>query len=354
LNVSVSVSIDGLPTPYKTPCTFGLSSEIHTLTVPDTDSEGHPFIRWSMGSEKTTITVSRGGIYTAYYGISPPSNYDVKITAILNSAENISVAIKQDGFHTHLNTSQTFTGLTGTHTFTVPYTDEKGHWFTHWIIPDGSTKESPTIQVTAGGTYTAHYDNGLCRFVTPSDQAVTTAATNKSWAEMLDYVSSRISYGNNTNWQFPNETLATGFGQCRDYSTLYTSMLRTQGYSAYVVVGTTNSSGAFRGHVWVVFDLNGTLVHVEPQKSIIDQQFVNFTAYDADYYFDEVSFSPPTVSEDLPLPGSPVETPVTPSTNLNVVPAALFLVITHLTTISIIVILSRKARILSQTPDRLH
>jgi len=66
-DVSVSISMDGLPTGYTTPHTFTGLTGPHTFTVPSTDAKGHPFKQWSTGSTSTTITVSSGGTYTAYY-----------------------------------------------------------------------------------------------------------------------------------------------------------------------------------------------------------------------------------------------------------------------------------------------
>ena len=335
VNVSVRLSIDGSLTNYRTPALFALSNGVHTLSVPSIDQKNHPFVTWSTGEKNPTITVSYGGTYTAYYG-TLPSTYNVIIETSFNGSENIGVGIFQDGLPTGFNASHTFKGLTGTHNFTVSSTDRSDHWFAYWIDPTGALIKSTTITVSSGGTYTAYYDNGLCRFVTPSDPAVVSVASNKSWVEMLDYVSSNISYGNDTVWQLPNETIALGFGQCRDYSTLYASMLRANGYIAYVAVGTTNSSGISTGHAWVVFDLNGTLVHVEPQQSLSNQQFINFTIYKAAYYFDENSFYPPTASENLCSPATPLYTDRAPS--------ALLLAIACMAIPSAIFILHRKTR----------
>ena len=65
----------------------------------------------------------------------------------------MSVGITKDGAPTGFSTPKTFTGLTGTHTFTVPSTDANGHPFEWWST--GST--STTITVDSGGTYTAYY-----------------------------------------------------------------------------------------------------------------------------------------------------------------------------------------------------
>ena len=293
-DVRVSITLDGSVMSYRTPYAIYLNGT-HTITVPNTDSDGHPFTVWNTGEKTPTITVAWRGTYTAYYGVS---TYDVTINASIKDAGNVNVAIAEDGVPTGFDTPHTFTELTGTHNFTVPSTDPSGHSFVHWVDPSESISMFTTIKVSSGGTYTAYYDIGLCRFVTPSDPAVIEAAGNRSWAEMLDYVSSHISYGNNTAWQSPNETLALGFGQCRDYSTLWVSMLRARGYTAYVVVGTADSSGVPEGHAWVVINLNGSFIHAEPQVALRNQQFINFTEYRAESYFDENGVYPPIASKD--------------------------------------------------------
>jgi hypothetical protein len=58
-----------------------------------------------------------------------------------------------DGVPTGYSTPYTFTGLTGTHTFTVPSTNSVGHPFSDWNT--GST--GTTITVSSAGVYTARY-----------------------------------------------------------------------------------------------------------------------------------------------------------------------------------------------------
>jgi len=61
--------------------------------------------------------------------------------------------INMDGAPTGFNTPHNFTGLTGTHTFTVPNIDAWGNPFRQWFTGETSS----TITVTADGTYTAQY-----------------------------------------------------------------------------------------------------------------------------------------------------------------------------------------------------
>jgi hypothetical protein len=80
--------------------------------------------------------------------------YDVTIAAYCYTEEAaVSVDITMDGAPTGYNTPHMFTGLTETHTFTVPDTDPGGHSFKQWST--GST--STTITITSAGTYTAYY-----------------------------------------------------------------------------------------------------------------------------------------------------------------------------------------------------
>ena len=149
--VSVSITMDGSPTGYNTPHTFTGLTGAHTFTVPDTDPNGHPFEQWSTGETSTTLTVTSGGTYTAYYRAPI---YDVTIEAYCyTEAAPVSVSITMDGSPTGYYTPHTFWGLTGTHTFTVPDNDPSGHPFVAWSTGETST----TVMVSAAGTYTAYY-----------------------------------------------------------------------------------------------------------------------------------------------------------------------------------------------------
>jgi hypothetical protein len=68
----------------------------------------------------------------------------------------IPVPISKDGVATGYYTPHTFTGLTGTHTFTVPSKNSVGHYFSDW----STDWTDETIIVSAGGTYTARYRAG--------------------------------------------------------------------------------------------------------------------------------------------------------------------------------------------------
>jgi hypothetical protein len=81
-------------TGLSTSHTFTGLSGSHNFTVPSADASGHVFKQWSTGSTSTTIAVSSGGAYTAYYeqvlgpivSISPPSG-SVKV------GQNVTIAV---------------------------------------------------------------------------------------------------------------------------------------------------------------------------------------------------------------------------------------------------------------------
>jgi hypothetical protein len=221
-DVSVAISMDGVRNSL-TPQTFTALEGIHTFTVPNTDQNGHPFRQWSTGKTSTSLTVSNGGNYTAYYqarynltlamttcGSTNPapgayacwSGTEVSITAFpnagcafdhweldganvgranqttvaMNSNHNLlalfgpaySITVKaqcitegadvdagvsMDGSPTGYATPHIFIGLAGTHTFTVPSSDQNRDPFGLWSTGSNST----TITVSSAGTYTAYY-----------------------------------------------------------------------------------------------------------------------------------------------------------------------------------------------------
>ena len=93
-----------------------------------------------------------------------PSTYSATIWAWDAWDPNgwIAEPITMDGTPTGYSTPHTFTGLSGTHTFTVPSTDTNGRPFSNWYTGETST----TITVTQGGTYTARYGLPSCNIKT--------------------------------------------------------------------------------------------------------------------------------------------------------------------------------------------
>jgi transglutaminase-like putative cysteine protease len=253
------------------------------------------------------------------------ATYSVTINTKYNGVSNgNSVPIMEDGTSTSFSTPHTFSGLSGTHTFSVPYEDSSGHPFYEWDNKVPTDCVFPTITASSSGSYWAFYDSQVPRnsggtvgavspaeqryYVTPSDPAVVAAAADKSWSDILNWVASHLTYNfSETTWQFPNETLSLGSGQCRDYSTLCVSMLLSRGYSAYVVTGNvTAASGvntnSANGHAWVVIKLGGALYHFEPQRTWANQPSPqNFSlGYFADYFNDNNELYPASASLDPP------------------------------------------------------
>jgi outer membrane protein assembly factor BamB len=84
----------------------------------------------------------------------PPYNVAVKAHCIAEVAD-VSVQIAMDGSLAGYTTPHTFTGLMGSHTFTIPDTDASGHTFNQWSTGETGT----TITITSSGTYTAYYQD---------------------------------------------------------------------------------------------------------------------------------------------------------------------------------------------------
>ncbi len=253
------------------------------------------------------------------------ATYSVTINTKYNGVNNgNSVSIMQDGALTGFGTPHTFSGLSGIHNFSVPYEDSNGHPFYEWDNKVPTDCVFTTITASSSGSYWAFYDSHVPRnsggsvgavspaeqryYVTPSDPAVIAVAAGKSWSDILNWVASHLTYNfSETTWQFPNETLSLGSGQCRDYSTLCVSMLLSRGYVTYVVTGNVTAAsgvntGSGNGHAWIVIRLDGALYHFEPQKTWADQPSPkNFSlGYFADYFNDNNELYPAAPSLDPP------------------------------------------------------
>ena len=66
-DVKVPITMDGLPTGFETPYTLTGLTGTHTFTVTTADANNDVFLDWEDGERTTTIAVSSGGVYTAYY-----------------------------------------------------------------------------------------------------------------------------------------------------------------------------------------------------------------------------------------------------------------------------------------------
>lgn len=282
------------------------------------------------------VTLLVASSFSTLVSVNAAPTYYVTINTNYNNTPNgIFVPIIIDGAPTSYKTPHTFI-TSGTHNFTVPYSDSSGYPFSTW---DANTPTDPsytTITVSSGGSYWAFYSDHVPRsstgptdyvfpaemryYVTPTDPSVLAVAAGKSWSDIINWVSSHVTYNASLKiWQFPNETLSVGSGECREFSTLAVSMLLARGYNAYVVTGNaTDQTGASIGHAWVVLQLNGSFYHFEPQKSWAKQPSPqNFSTYLPEYFIDNVELYPAGASQDPP----PAETyDVTINTNFNGVP----------------------------------
>ena len=93
-------------------------------------------------------------VYATYTPSAPSTPYNVTINAYCNTnGVAIAVPITMNGSPTGYSTPTEFTGLTGSHTFTVPATDAHGHPFKQW----NTGETSSTITINAEGTHTAYY-----------------------------------------------------------------------------------------------------------------------------------------------------------------------------------------------------
>jgi hypothetical protein len=131
-------------------------SQGQTVPVQATPNTGYVFHHWELdsvnggSSNPISVTMNSNHNLKAYFS----ATYTVTINAHCNTeGADVSVSITMDGSPTGYNTPHTFTGLTGTHTFTVPNTDPSGHSFKQW----GTGETSTTITVTSGGTCMAYY-----------------------------------------------------------------------------------------------------------------------------------------------------------------------------------------------------
>jgi hypothetical protein len=230
-DVRVSATMDGSSS-QNTPCTFAGLTGAHNFTVPSTDANGDLFLQWSTGQTTTTITVSAPGTYTAYY-----AGYSVTIKAHDDTeGVDVNVAIDEDHSPTGFTTPHTFSGLAGTHIFSVAGTDSDNHSFKQWsngVIINGISVSTP------GGTYTAYYSAVPARieYVQPDELNGFMMLT---WSNPLlgsypdtSVTSFKIYKGVNTN----NPTYLTTV----DWSQLY--------YNDYDVSGTLNNFNTY--YYWV-------------------------------------------------------------------------------------------------------
>lgn len=258
------------------------------------------------------------------------TTYSVTINTYYNNHINgNTVPILKDGLPTGFNTPHTFTGLTGTHNFTVPYVDDASHPFAKWTYAEEENSyEDPltTITVSSEQTFWAFYFNKIDRnyltlaqlryLITPKDPAVIAATFNMSWARIVDFVAALEGTNTNRIPQFPNQTLVSGSDFLPDHSVLLTSMLRASGYRAYMAV---NKSCIY--NYWVVIELEGAFKPLNPFLSWIKQQTFNFSGFQPEFFMDEDGVY--LASQKAPTPNSysiTINTYLDNTINGNIVP----------------------------------
>ena len=160
--ISEPIYRNGVSTGQNTPYTFPSVNSGETFSIPDTDVDNNNFDSWDSGILGPLITVITGGTYTAQYGC-----YHVTIQAydpVGGWSQLSGLQIQEDTTMTSYTTPYMFTGLTGTHSFTLPRDDSFNYPLDHWS--NGQT--SITVDVSSGGTYSAYYMNPLTISISPS------------------------------------------------------------------------------------------------------------------------------------------------------------------------------------------
>jgi transglutaminase-like putative cysteine protease len=129
---------------------------------------------------------------------------------------------------------------------------------------------------------------------------ITTNDLIPDWVEIRDWVSKNINYTLDSEvhateeyWQYPNETLTLGTGDCEDFSILLCSLLRANGWDeneAYVVIGVKD--GQYHGWVKLNVDLIGWQ-SIEPQADALNTlvgDTLTLSGFTAEYMFNDQNF----------------------------------------------------------------
>ncbi|MCW4034295.1 MAG: transglutaminase-like cysteine peptidase [Candidatus Bathyarchaeota archaeon] len=144
-------------------------------------------------------------------------------------------------------------------------------------------------------------------YITPDDPMVLEALANittnpviPDWIEIRDWVSKNVEYaydedvhGVTEYWQFANETLTLGTGDCEDFSILLCSLLRANGWDAnevYVVMGAKDSQ--YHGWVKLNVDVMGWQ-SLEPQAGALNTlvgDFLTLDGFEAMYMVNDQYF----------------------------------------------------------------
>lgn len=171
----------------------------------------------------------------------------------------------------------------------------------------GDSADSETFSVRAAFGRASFNSQNARLYVTPDDPLVLATLANitssdlvPDWMEIRDWVSKNVDYAFDSDvhgaveyWQFPNETLALGTGDCEDFSILLCSLLRANGWDeneAYVVIGAKD--GQYHGWLQLDVDLIGWQ-SIEPQAgawNTLVGDSLSLSGYAAEYMFNDVYF----------------------------------------------------------------
>ena len=136
---------------------------------------------WNMITNATYVSALPSNLiyFTQIYALQPPLSYDVTIEAhCITEAADVSVAILLDGSLTGYSTPHTFTGLNGTHTFTVPDNDTNGDPFKQW----NTSQTNTTITVSSAETFKAYYGPSPVHDVAVTDIALSKTVVGQKFS----------------------------------------------------------------------------------------------------------------------------------------------------------------------------
>ncbi len=223
------------------------------------------------------------------------------------NATNVHVALKvneiltKDFFLPSLTSEDYFEGR-----FTVVVTSSQSKNVTLTASCENST-DTTAFNLRAALDRSSFNSQISKLYVTPDDPLVLTALANitssdliPDWIEIRDWVANNIDYAYDSEvhgvpeyWQFPNETLMLGTGDCEDFSILLCSLLRADGWDeqeAYVVIGAKDR----QYHGWLQLDVDVIgWQSIEPQADAWNTwvgDFLTLSGFKAKYMFNDVYF----------------------------------------------------------------
>ncbi len=288
---------------------FALMDQFRRLLTPVYDAATNLGNKQETVMPKLEVSVRENG---SYWGTNGVSGLPELISTVAFSfsnlgngpAENIEVAVKIDGERI---SSWSVESLQPSETYSNSVTVNTKYNSANLVTVDASSSlSSATKTFVVNANITRNFDKNLCRlFVTPEDKAVI-ELRNKilkdkplltfNWMALRDWVGTNIQYKSDLEihgevdfWQFPNETLTLGTGDCEDFSILLCSLLRADGWSSddvHVIVGEQDNLY----HAWVRMTWNNLQYNIEPQGNgfaVAMGDIFSLSGYNAKYYFND-------------------------------------------------------------------